>query len=107
MSKDKTVQVLEHKIAELDKKITNFQKYQINEKKTENLKILKLKYETDLEEWQNKLKITRHNKLKITQHSKLKFIKKSVAYDYRFFILNNCRQNHNPYQNLIHTWLNF
>jgi hypothetical protein len=50
MSKDRTVQVLEHRIAELDKKIANFQKYHIDEKKTENLKILKLKYETELEE---------------------------------------------------------
>ncbi len=50
MAKDRNVQILEHKIAELDKKIANFEKFHIDKKKTENLRILKLKYETDLEE---------------------------------------------------------
>jgi len=50
MSKDRDVQVLEHKIADLEIKIANFEKFNISDKKTENLRILKLKYETQLEE---------------------------------------------------------
>ena len=50
MSKDRSVAILGHKIAELELKIANFEKYNINDKKTENLRILKLKYETQLEE---------------------------------------------------------
>lgn len=50
MSKERDVEILEHKIAVLDEKIANFEKYGISEKKTENLRILKLKYETQLEE---------------------------------------------------------
>lgn len=52
MSKDRDVQVLEHKIADLERKIVNFEKFNISDKKTENLRILKLKYETQLEEIQ-------------------------------------------------------
>lgn len=50
MSKERDIEILEHKIAELETKIANFQKYGISDKKTENLGILKLKYETELEE---------------------------------------------------------
>ena len=50
MSKERNVAVLEHKIAELETKISNFGKYNINDKKIENLRIMKLKYETQLEE---------------------------------------------------------
>jgi hypothetical protein len=52
MSKERDIEILEHKIAELDTKIANFVKYGISDKKTENLRILKLKYETELEEIQ-------------------------------------------------------
>lgn len=50
MSKDREVEILTHKIAELNDKIRNFQKNRISEKKIENLKILKLKYEDQLSE---------------------------------------------------------
>jgi hypothetical protein len=50
MAKDRSIEILEHKIAELEQKIANFEKYNIDDKKTENLRILKLKYETQLEE---------------------------------------------------------
>jgi hypothetical protein len=50
MGKDRNVQILEHKIAELEQKILNFEKFNISDKKTDNLRILKLKYETQLEE---------------------------------------------------------
>lgn len=53
MSKDRDVEILEHKIAKLEEKIANFQKFDISEKKTENLRILKLKYESQLEEIMN------------------------------------------------------
>lgn len=49
MSKERDAQVLKNKIAELELKITN-KKYNISEKKIENLKILKLKLEDQLEE---------------------------------------------------------
>jgi hypothetical protein len=52
MSKERDIEILEHKIAELDTKIANFIKYNISSKKIENLRILKLKYETELEELQ-------------------------------------------------------
>jgi hypothetical protein len=52
MGKDRNVQILEHKIAELEEKISNYKKFKISDKKTENLRILKLKYETQLEEIQ-------------------------------------------------------
>ena len=50
MSKEREIEILEHKIAELENKITNFEKFGISEKKTENLRILKLKYEDQLVE---------------------------------------------------------
>ena len=46
----KRVEILEHKIADLTQKIENFKKDGIPDKKTENLRILKLKYETELQE---------------------------------------------------------
>jgi hypothetical protein len=52
MSKERDIQILEHKIADLEKKIENFEKYNISDKKTENLRILKLKYEDELAELQ-------------------------------------------------------
>jgi hypothetical protein len=48
MSKERDIQILEHKIAELETKIENFVKYGISVKKKENLEILKLKYEDQL-----------------------------------------------------------
>jgi hypothetical protein len=50
MGKDRDVQILEHKIAELEVKIANFQKYNISDKKTDDLRMKKLMYETQLEE---------------------------------------------------------
>jgi hypothetical protein len=50
MAKDRDVQILEHKIADLETKIANYEKFHISDKKTENLRMLKLKYETQLEE---------------------------------------------------------
>lgn len=52
MSKERDIQILEHKIAELELKITNFQKYNISNKKKQDLEMRKLKYETQLEELQ-------------------------------------------------------
>lgn len=48
MSKERDIQILEHKIAELEIKIANFKKYKISEKKKQNLEFLKLKYEDQL-----------------------------------------------------------
>lgn len=53
MSKERDIGILEHKIADLDIKIANFRKYNISEKKIENLEILKLKYEDQLAEIEN------------------------------------------------------
>lgn len=50
MSKERDIQILEHKIAELNVKIANFQKYDISDKKTLDLEMKRLKYETQLEE---------------------------------------------------------
>ena len=52
MSKDRDVEILEYKIAKLEEKIANFQRFDISEKKIENLRVLKLKYESQLEEIQ-------------------------------------------------------
>ena len=52
MSKERNVQVLEHKIAELEEKILNFEKYNIDAKKKQNLELLRLKYEDQLAELQ-------------------------------------------------------
>lgn len=52
MSKERDIQILEHKIAELTVKIANFQKYDISDKKRVDLEMKKLKYETQLEELQ-------------------------------------------------------
>jgi len=50
MSKERDIEILEHKIADLETKIANFKKYNISDKKIENLEILKLKYEDQLAE---------------------------------------------------------
>lgn len=50
MSKERNIQILEHKIAELEKKIIKFDERGISDKKIERLRILKLKYENELEE---------------------------------------------------------
>ena len=52
MSNEKEIRVLEHRIAMLGKKISDFEKSGIPEKKMNHLKMEKLKYETDLEELQ-------------------------------------------------------
>jgi hypothetical protein len=53
MSKERDIQILEHKIAEIEQKITNFEKFNISEKKIEALEIMKLRYEDQLYEIQN------------------------------------------------------
>jgi uncharacterized protein YigA (DUF484 family) len=50
MSKERNIQILEHKIAELEEKIQKFHEYGISNKKIERLEILKLKYEDQLAE---------------------------------------------------------
>jgi hypothetical protein len=50
MGKERDIQILQYKINDIDKKIKQFQENKISNKKIDNLKILKLKYETELEE---------------------------------------------------------
>jgi len=50
MSKERNIEILEHKITELEGKIIKFQNNNISEKKITRLELLKLKYETQLEE---------------------------------------------------------
>lgn len=50
MSNEKEIRVLEHKIAALGKKISQLEKRNLPEKVMSNLKMKKLKYETQLEE---------------------------------------------------------
>jgi hypothetical protein len=52
MSKERDIQILEYKIAELETKIANFEKFNISEKKKDDLELRKLKYQTQLEEIQ-------------------------------------------------------
>jgi len=52
MSKARDIQILEHKIAQLETKIANFQKYDISDKKIDDLEIKKLMYEDQLAEIQ-------------------------------------------------------
>ena len=52
MSKERDIQILEHKITEIEIKIANFVKYNISQKKIDDLVMKKLKYETQLEEIQ-------------------------------------------------------
>ena len=53
MSKERDVQIIEHKIAELEKKIMNYKKLKMSDKKIENLEFMKLKYEDELMELVN------------------------------------------------------
>ena len=50
MNREREIQVLKYKIVDLEKKISNFEKFKISDVKTENLRILKLKYEDQLTE---------------------------------------------------------
>jgi len=50
MSKDRDIEVLQRKIAELEAKIENYKKNDISNKKIDNLKIQKLEYEDKLSE---------------------------------------------------------
>ena len=50
MCNEKQTQILGHKIAELDEKIILYKERGISEKKIKRLEMLKLKYETQLEE---------------------------------------------------------
>jgi len=50
MSKDRSIQILQHKIDELEVKIYNFNQFNISPRKTDRLVILKQKYEDQLEE---------------------------------------------------------
>lgn len=52
MSKEKDIRILEHKIADLEQKITTYEERGISEKKIDVLRMKKLKYETQLEEIQ-------------------------------------------------------
>ena len=52
MSKEKDIKILEHKIDELDEKIILYGLRNISEKKIDNLRMFKLKYEAQLEEIQ-------------------------------------------------------
>ena len=52
MSNEKEIQVLEHKIKTLGKKIANFEKNNVSEKKKNDLIMKRLKYESQLEEIQ-------------------------------------------------------
>jgi hypothetical protein len=51
-NKVKDIEILEHRISELELKINNFEKNNISEKKLENLRILKLQFEDKLSELQ-------------------------------------------------------
>jgi hypothetical protein len=48
MSKERDIQILEHKIADLEMKIANFEKFGIGDKKKQNLIMLKLRCEDEL-----------------------------------------------------------
>jgi len=48
MSKARDIEILTHKIAELEVKIANFYKFKISDKKIETLELQKLKYEDQL-----------------------------------------------------------
>ena len=50
MSKERDIQILEHKIAEITTKIANFEKYDISDKKIQALELKKLQYEDQLAE---------------------------------------------------------
>ena len=50
MSKERDVEVLKHKIAELEVEIEISNKYNISDKKINKLEILKMKYEDQLAE---------------------------------------------------------
>jgi hypothetical protein len=50
MSKERDIEILEYKISAINTKIQQFIEHEISEKKIDNLRILKLKYETQLEE---------------------------------------------------------
>lgn len=47
-SKEKDIQILEYKIADLNRKIAEFVNHNISELKTNKLRVLKTKYETQL-----------------------------------------------------------
>ena len=48
MNKEREIEILEHKIADLEIKIANLNKFKISEKKIQNLELQKLKYEDQL-----------------------------------------------------------
>jgi hypothetical protein len=52
MSKERDIQILEHKIADLEMKIANFEKFGIGDKKKQSLIMLKLRCEDELAELQ-------------------------------------------------------
>jgi hypothetical protein len=49
MSKERNIEILQHKIDELEIKIHNFNQFNISPKKTNKLVILKQKYEDQLD----------------------------------------------------------
>jgi len=50
MGKERDIENLEHKIAEIEEKLDNYEKYDLTEKKIHKLEILKLQYEDELSE---------------------------------------------------------
>lgn len=52
MSKERDIEILEYKIADLETKIDNFYANNISQKKIDRLEMLKLKYESQLEDIQ-------------------------------------------------------
>lgn len=50
MSKERDIEILEYKIADLESKIQAYIDNDISQKKIDRLEMLKLKYETQLEE---------------------------------------------------------
>jgi hypothetical protein len=51
-SKARNIEILEYKINDLTILIANYEKYNISDKKIDNLRIKKLEYESQLEELQ-------------------------------------------------------
>jgi hypothetical protein len=50
MSKERDIEILTFKIVEIKKKIENFKKYGISEKKIKDLEIMQMRYEDQLAE---------------------------------------------------------
>jgi hypothetical protein len=53
MSKERDIEILEYKIAELTKKIAVFEEFKISDKKRDALELQKIRYEDQLAELMN------------------------------------------------------